>query len=83
MTTTSSRPPGLRSPAYGGGSDNAAKAGLRKLIAVDPVVVADFALHPLGATETDDVCELVVERRRTGATVTHPGFLGGSTAWKG
>jgi DNA replication protein DnaC len=42
---------------------------MRKLIGVDLLIVDDFALTALDATETADVYELVVERHRTGATV--------------
>ena len=49
--------------------DISAEEELRKLISVDLLVIDDFALHPLDATETNDVYELVVERHRKGATV--------------
>jgi DNA replication protein DnaC len=42
---------------------------MRKLIGVDLLIVDDFALTALDATETADIHELVVERHRTGATV--------------
>jgi DNA replication protein DnaC len=42
---------------------------MRKLIGVDLLIVDDFALTALDATETADMYELVVERHRTGATV--------------
>ena len=42
---------------------------MRKLIGVDLLIVDDFALTALDATETADIYELVVERHRTGATV--------------
>jgi predicted ATPase len=50
--------------------DHSAEAELRKLISVDLLlIIDDFALHPLGATATNDFYELVVERHRKGATV--------------
>jgi DNA replication protein DnaC len=50
--------------------DNSAESELRKLISVDLlIVVDDFALHPLDATETNDFYELVVKRHRKAATV--------------
>ena len=42
---------------------------MRKLIGVDLLIIDDFALTALGATETSDIYELVVERHRTAATV--------------
>ncbi len=44
-------------------------AEMRKLIGVDLLIIDDFALTALGATETSDIYELVVERHRTAATV--------------
>src|SRR5664280_751531 len=49
--------------------DNSAEVELRKLVSVDLLLIDDFALHPLDATETNDFYELVVERHRKGATV--------------
>ena len=49
--------------------DNSVESELRKLISVDLLVIDDFALHPLDATETNDFYELVVERHRKGATL--------------
>ena len=42
---------------------------MRKLIGVDLLIIDDFALTTLDATETADIYELVVERHRTAATV--------------
>lgn len=42
---------------------------IRKLIGVDLLIIDDFALSPLGAAETADIYELVVERHRSAATV--------------
>jgi DNA replication protein DnaC len=44
-------------------------AEMRKLIGIDLLIVDDFALQPLDATETADFYELVVERHHTAATV--------------
>jgi DNA replication protein DnaC len=43
---------------------------LRKLHRVDLLILDDLALHPLGATDTSDFYELVVERHRAGSTIT-------------
>ena len=42
---------------------------MRKLIGVDLLIIDDFALTALGATETSDIYELVVERHRSASTV--------------
>ena len=42
---------------------------MRKLIGVDLLIIDDFALTTLDATETADIYELVVERHHTAATV--------------
>jgi DNA replication protein DnaC len=42
---------------------------MRKLIAVDLLLIDDFALQPLDATETADIYELCVERHHQAATV--------------
>lgn len=42
---------------------------MRKLIGVDLLVIDDFALQPLDATETADFYELCVERHHRAATV--------------
>lgn len=44
-------------------------AEMRKLVRVELLIVDDFALQPLDATETADVYELVVERHHNAATV--------------
>jgi len=44
-------------------------AELRKLVAVDLLVVDDFCLQAMDATETADFYELVVERHRRASTV--------------
>jgi DNA replication protein DnaC len=42
---------------------------IRKLIGVDLLIIDDFALQPLDATETADIYELCVERHHVAATV--------------
>jgi len=42
---------------------------MRKLIGVDLLIIDDFALQPLDATETADIYELCVERHHAAATV--------------
>jgi len=49
--------------------DNSVDAEMRKLVAVDLLVIDDFALHPLDVTDTNLFHELTVERHRQGATV--------------
>ena len=44
-------------------------AEMRKLIGVDLLIIDDFALTALGAAETADIYELVVERHHSAATV--------------
>ena len=44
--------------------DNTLDAELRRLARVDLLILDDFALKPLDATETNDFYELVVERHR-------------------
>lgn len=49
--------------------DNSHAAEMRKLIRVDLLILDDFALQTLDATDTADIYELVVERHRTASTV--------------
>ena len=49
--------------------DNSLDAELRKLARVDLLILDDFALKPLDATETNDFYELVVERHRKASTL--------------
>ncbi|MHB1089382.1 MAG: ATP-binding protein [Acidimicrobiales bacterium] len=49
--------------------DNSVDAEMRKLVAMDLLVLDDFALHPLDVTDTNLFYELTVERHRRGATV--------------
>jgi DNA replication protein DnaC len=49
--------------------DNTLDAELRRLTRVDLLILDDFALKPLDATETNDFYELVVERHRRASTI--------------
>lgn len=49
--------------------DNSYEAELRKLIAVDLLVVDDFALDAMDATESRDAYEILTERHRAGSMV--------------
>ena len=49
--------------------DNTLEAEIRKLARVDLLILDDFALKPLDATETNDFYELVVERHRKASTI--------------
>jgi DNA replication protein DnaC len=42
---------------------------IRKLIGVDLLIIDDFALQPLDATETSDIYEICVERHHHAATI--------------
>src|SRR5207245_10561715 len=44
--------------------DGTYEAEMRRLIAVDVLVLDDFAIHPLDTIETSDTYEVVVERHR-------------------
>ena len=46
--------------------DNSVDAEMRRLAQVDLLLIDDFALQPLDATETADFYELVVDRHHTG-----------------
>ena len=48
--------------------DNTLHAEMRRLARVD-LLILDFALRPLDATETNDFYELVVERHRKASTI--------------
>lgn len=43
---------------------------MRRLQRVELLILDDLALHPLGATETSDFYELIVERHRNASTIT-------------
>ena len=49
--------------------DNTLEAEFHKLARVDVLILDDFALRPLDATQTSDFYELVVERHRKASTV--------------
>lgn len=49
--------------------DHTLEAEVRRLAAVDLLIVDDFALRALDATQTNDFYELVVERHRKKATI--------------
>jgi DNA replication protein DnaC len=49
--------------------DSTLEAEMRRLTAVDVLIIDDFALRPLDATQTNDFYELVVERHRKASTI--------------
>jgi DNA replication protein DnaC len=49
--------------------DNTLEAELRRLTNVELLIIDDFALRPLDATQTNDLYELVVERHRKHPTI--------------
>ncbi|MCJ0895398.1 IS21-like element helper ATPase IstB [Rhodococcus cerastii] len=49
--------------------DNTVDAEIRRLTAIEVLIIDDFALRPLDATETSDFYELIVERHRKKTTV--------------
>jgi DNA replication protein DnaC len=49
--------------------DNTLEAEMRRLAGVELLILDDFALQPLDATETTDFYQLCVERHRKGATI--------------
>ncbi|MGC4936112.1 IS21-like element helper ATPase IstB [Gordonia sp. DT30] len=49
--------------------DNTLDTELRRLTATDILIIDDFALRPLDATETSDFYELVIDRHRTKTTI--------------
>ena len=49
--------------------DNTLEAEIRRLARVDLLVLDDFALRPLDATQTNDFYEIVVERHRRASTI--------------
>jgi hypothetical protein len=61
--------------------DNTVDAEIRRLTAIEILIIDDFALRPLDATETSDFYELIVERHRKKTTiVTSAGDLGDGAA---
>ena len=51
--------------------DNTLDAEMRRLARVDLLILDDFALRVLDATETSDFYEIVVERHRKAATIVN------------
>lgn len=49
--------------------DNSHEAEMRKLVAVDLLILDDFALDVMDATESRDISELLVERHRAGSVI--------------
>lgn len=49
--------------------DNTLEAELRRLARLDLLILDDFALRPLDATQTNDFYEIVVERHRKASTI--------------
>jgi len=49
--------------------DNTVDAEIRRLSAIDVLIIDDFALRPLDATETSDFYEIVVQRHHTMTTI--------------
>ena len=49
--------------------DNTLEAEIRRLAAIDVLIIDDFALKPLNATDTSDFYEITVERHRTKTTI--------------
>ncbi len=49
--------------------DNTLEAEVRRLTRIDLLVLDDFALRPLGPTETSDFYELIVERHKKASTI--------------
>jgi DNA replication protein DnaC len=49
--------------------DNTLDAEIHRLAAIDVLIIDDFALRPLDATDTSDFYEITVERHRTKTTI--------------
>lgn len=49
--------------------DNSYEAELRKLVATDLLLIDDFALDAMDATESRDAYEIFIERHRSGSTI--------------
>ncbi|MDV3133244.1 ATP-binding protein [Mycobacterium sp. 29Ha] len=49
--------------------DNTVDTEIRRLAAIDVLIIDDFALRPLDATETSDFYEIVVERHHAKTTI--------------
>lgn len=50
--------------------DNSHDEQIRKLLQPDLLVLDDFCLQPMDATDTADIYEIIVERHRAAATIT-------------
>jgi hypothetical protein len=50
--------------------DNSHDEQIRKLLRVDLLILDDFCLQPMDATDTADIYEIIVERHRAAATIT-------------
>ncbi len=69
MTVHFARADKLFTRLRGARLDNTLDAEIRRIAAVDLLILDDFALRPLDATETNDFYELVVERHRKKSTI--------------
>ena len=49
--------------------DNSYEAELRKLLGVDLLIIDDFALDAMDATESRDIYEIMIERHRAGSMI--------------
>jgi DNA replication protein DnaC len=49
--------------------DNTLEAEMRRLTGIELLIIDDFALRPLDATQPNDPYELVVERHRKHSTI--------------
>lgn len=49
--------------------DNSHDAEIRKLLRVDLLILDDFALQSLNASDTADIYEIIVERHKRAATI--------------
>lgn len=69
MTVLFARADKLFTRLRGARLDNTLDAEMRRIAGVDLLILDDFALRPLDATETNDFYELVVERHRKKSTI--------------
>jgi len=49
--------------------DNTLQAEIRRIAAIDVLIIDDFALKPLDTTDTSDFYEITIERHRTKTTI--------------
>jgi DNA replication protein DnaC len=68
-TVTYARADKLFTRLRGARLDNTLEAEMRRLTGVEMLIIEDFALRPLDATQTNDLYELVVERHRKHPTI--------------